>query len=277
MVSCERFQSVQAPAATLAGDILAQSAFPVLQPLKVAILIPGGGSWQADFCLSLAGLVQYAGQHSAPDGRVIDLKIFNCRVSMLPLSRNMLFREAINWGSEFVLTLDNDMKFPPDSLHRLLAHGADCVAADYSRRMTNDPVPRTLDAPPPNPPDTCTPLQAFVRRYVFCGKMRALEETRMVGFGLMLIKTAVLLAVPPPWAHFGNTCDVGGSPDTTWAQRIEHSMLQVMYEDRFFCNQLRTHGFKVLVDTLLSRETIHVGAAWFYGDHISAIPKLHCT
>src|SRR5687768_2204965 len=95
--------------------------------------MPSGDQMQTTTAISLAALV-----HAASS---IELALLNTRHSILSHARNVLARDALQRGCDWLLWIDSDMRFPPDTLARLLAHGEAMVGADYPRRV--EPHTRT--------------------------------------------------------------------------------------------------------------------------------------
>lgn len=106
--------------------------------LKVAICIPCYGNPEALFTQSLVNLVSYFYQArlEAPDGTAYEKEIetFIVSSSMLTEVRHKLVAEALQWGADYMLCLDADHTFPPDTLDRLLEHNQMVVGANYVRR-----------------------------------------------------------------------------------------------------------------------------------------------
>lgn len=98
----------------------------------------------------------------------------NCNI---PQSRNTLVRAAIDGGYSHLLFIDSDMRFPPDTLERLLARDKDIIAVPYNKRQ----LPLT---------PTYKPVSQEASDLYECVHM---------GTGMMLIKTEVLKKLPQPW------------------------------------------------------------------------------
>src|SRR5688572_24818178 len=122
-----------------------------MRTLKVAICIPVYGMTHAKFTQSLANMIVHSLEASF-DGRLrlcsaaaqderepepvkLELETFMVSCSMLTESRHRLAAEALAWEADYMLWLDADHVFPPDTLVRLLAHNLPAVGANYPRRF----------------------------------------------------------------------------------------------------------------------------------------------
>ena len=111
-----------------------------MRTLKVALCIPVYGMCHARFTQSLANMIVHslAAELSDPAGEAVKLELetFMVSCSMLTESRHRLVAEALAWEADFMLWLDADHVFPPDTLMWLLAHNLPAVGANYPRRFT---------------------------------------------------------------------------------------------------------------------------------------------
>ncbi len=166
--------------------------------------------------------------------------------SLVYRARNLLAQQAIDCGAEYVLWLDSDMVFEPDTLTRLLAdiEGRDIVTALYFRRVA--PYTPVLMERLEIKDGQC--INEHLKTYP-----SEIFEVDGCGFGCVLMRTEVLKAIlekdGPMWfAPMGN---VG--------------------EDFAFCIRARRHGYNVYCDPTLKLG--HVGSIVvteeFYGDRPS--------
>lgn len=56
------------------------------------------------------------------------------RSTILPRCRNALAKDAVDWGANYLLWVDADHSFPPDSLVRLLSLNLPIVGVNSARR-----------------------------------------------------------------------------------------------------------------------------------------------
>lgn len=215
-------------------------------PVRVAVLIPSMDQWMADFCLALTGLLRHAERVPSPDGAPIEASVHNVRTSVIARSRAMLAEHAQKTGADWALWLDSDMIFPPDTLHRLFAHGKDLVAANYPMRE----VPR----------DGKVGGTAVARdgqsRLPFEGN--GLVAAGSAGLGLCLMRVNLLKTIGQPW--------FGYDP-------IVHGMQSYAGEDTFFFLRLHAGGHELLIDMDLSRQIGHVAQAPVYAGGLLALPR----
>lgn len=178
--------------------------------MKILIGIPSMDMVSVHFCRSLVTLQ----------------KMDCCSVSfvinsLVYTARNIICKQAIEGGYDYVLWLDSDMVFEPDILTRLLADERDIVTGLYFRRVS------------PFTPVLFSQLDIKGNECKFSGVdtyPAELFEVAGAGLGCMLMRTKVLEKIAeeegPVWfAPMGN---VG--------------------EDCAFCIRARKHGFKVYCD-----------------------------
>jgi hypothetical protein len=146
--------------------------------------------------------------------------------SMVGNQRHAMVHGALSHGATHVLMIDSDMRFPPDTLDRLLAHGVDIVGANYVPRGGQGTTARYADG-----------------SYVPSQERTGLEAVHVVGCGVVLISAAVFRALDPPWFP------------TPW----DEESAQHVSEDVWFCARASKAGYQAHVDHDLSREVKHVG------------------
>lgn len=147
--------------------------------------------------------------------------------------RNQAVTLAQAVGASHLLFIDSDMRFPEDTLDRLVSASKDIVAANYiCRTMPELWVARDFEG------------------NVSSIKKTGLQRVDSVGCGVMLIRTRVFDTVPQPWF----STPFNGSDHTG--------------EDVFFCRQARDAGFSVWIDHDLSMNVRHAGTIEL-GAHLS--------
>lgn len=143
--------------------------------------------------------------------------------TVLANSRNLLAETAVSNKFSHILFIDSDMRFPPDSLRRLLEHKKEIIGANYLERIR--PI--------------CT---ASIRGEAITSKGKTgIEKVDTLGMGCTLIDCNILATLPRPW--FSMPYD--GEKHLT--------------EDAYFCRHARKHGFNVFVDHDLSQVVKHIG------------------
>lgn len=182
---------------------------------KTLIAVPAMDYVAAGFAASLAMLQK--------DGEA--LVSFICG-SLIYDARNKLAAQAIKLEADYVLWLDSDMTFQPDTLRRLFEtmekEDADIVSGLYFRRSAPY-TPVAFDEVTINEDGTSSHED-------YHGPLEGVHPVEGVGFGCVLMKAQVLLDV------FG-TYGGGFNP------------LGGFGEDLSFCWRARQLGFKLVLDT----------------------------
>lgn len=146
--------------------------------------------------------------------------------SLIYDARNKLAAQAVKVEADYVLWLDSDMTFDPDTLKRLFKtledNDADIVSGLYFRRSAPY-TPVAFDEVNINEDGTSSHKD-------YTGALEGVHEVAGVGFGCVLMSAQVLLDV---FGKFGG----GFSP------------LGGFGEDLSFCWRARQLGYKILLDT----------------------------
>lgn len=139
--------------------------------------------------------------------------------------RNQCVRAALEHGCEWLLFIDDDHVFAPDSLIRLLAHNLDLVGGTYITKI--EPHGTTAMKTDPDHP----------------GKFRSLTPAEQaadgpipvdgLGMGFTLIRTAVFGLLEAPWFRMGQF----GADE--------------MAEDTYFCMAAKAVGVQPFCDVTL--------------------------
>ena len=200
--------------------------------VKVAICIPAGDYIVVDFMHSLLGLQAFTDDFNkktvAKGINTLNVNVFIFRSSLIIGSRTELVKDALKWGADWLLWLDSDMVFPPDTLTRLLNRKLPVVAANYVKRgLMSTPV--TVDS-----------TRHFIRTDP---DSTGLEEAASTGFGVLLTTADIFRKLDFPWF------------DTVWMENND-----LMGEDVFFFEKVR-HFLEIplMIDHDLSQLVRHVG------------------
>lgn len=182
----------------------------------IALCSPTRESFHSGFTFDLVALVQ-----ANPD-----TQFFVSQGTLLCNQRTTLVREALQAGASHVLFIDSDMRFPKDTVERLLAHDKDIIGANCIQRRTDVELPTA---------------QKEGGMLFSSRNMKGIDEMDYLGFGVTLIKRAVFEKVSEPWfaTPYDGTKFVG--------------------EDIFFCTKAKEAGFRVWVDHDLSQDVKHCG------------------
>ncbi len=224
---------------------------------KVAVCCPSMDRVHADFMSSITGMIAT----SVTNGP-IDAYMINHQNSVIADARNRLVSIALEWGADWLLWLDSDLQFPPDTLLRLMSHDLDIVGSTYCQRA----------AP-----------YSIMGNFVDADKDKdwgdtILAETEYLPGGLVLAKAKVYEAVKAPWYEDYYNLETqrliaavrkwrtGGSSDLVQTELIavfdkydESNPTDRLGEDVDFCTKARAAGYKVWCDLVLTDAVTHIG------------------
>jgi hypothetical protein len=190
----------------------------------IAVCIPSGEMVHADFMLSLLHLVQ----HARVAGHRIS--VVNSKCSIVTQGRNLAVNAALQAQAEWIVFLDSDMVFPPETIPRLLAHGQPIVGATYPRK----------------------------------GYPLAYIGTRVDGVPLALADTGLVEAARLPAGCLLIKADVFGRLKRPYFRcSYDEQAGEVLGEDYWFSELVRGLGFQLWCDLALSREIAHLGTHRF--------------
>jgi len=226
--------------------------------LKVAICIPVYGMTHAKFTQSLANMIVHSLEAViVRDARNVKLELetFMVSCSMLTESRHRLVAEALAWEADYMLCLDADHVFPPDTLVRLLAHGLPAVGANYPRRFApTAPTAAVSSADNEDQRGLLYTSGALAERGL-------VEPVAHLGFGVLLLDMRIFDALqqqaeeeaardgaPPEGASFLPLFKFEPTPNK----------VGMIGEDVFFFRKLARCGIRPFVDHRLSWEVGHL-------------------
>ncbi len=183
---------------------------------KVIIAIPSGTMVHADFMVSVTALAAYSMQQG------VHVMLVNKQRSSIEVNRCGLALIAQDQKADYVLFIDSDMTFPPDTLVRLLNARVNVIACNAAKR--EDPPTEVVEMYPNYEKKGVTPV-------------------KRVGMGVMLIDMKVFRRLKMPyfkivWYEYKGTFSG---------------------EDYYFCEEVRKAGMKVHCDHDLSKEIGHIG------------------
>lgn len=185
--------------------------------MKIALCIPSNGDVKLGFAISLAQLF-------ASPPKDAELAIITSSSSILPLSRTSLVDDARRWGADYILWLDTDHVFPPETPWQLLRRGLDVVGCNYPRR-SRDAAPTARIGP--------GLAVVTTQRDAERDKVQKVDG---MGLGLCLMRASVFDRIERPW--FVQTPDLG--------------------EDYYLFNKLREAGIELYVDHRASMAVGHI-------------------
>lgn len=146
------------------------------------------------------------------------------RSSIVANARNQIVDGARSCGASHIMFLDSDMKFPSDTVAKLLAHDLDIVGATYVRR---------------GPPfDNLGKALAGARASADTG----LVEMELIPTGCLLVRMSVFDALRRPYFRF----------------EADESAGILRGEDYTFSNSARAAGYRLWCDVDISKELGHM-------------------
>ena len=195
----------------------------------VAICVPCRDMVHSLFAFNLLQLVQYCQYQN------IKINVLMQTGSLISRQRQNLAMSAIDAKATHILWLDSDMMYPVTVAETLLQHNQDIVACNYSTRtepLKGVAYKKIGDWESWIRPDNVKPR---------------LQEVAGVGMGCMLTATRVFSQLDKPYF------------EVSWVDDYS----DFIGEDFYFCVVARQAGYKVWIDTVLSREIKHIGIAEF--------------
>jgi hypothetical protein len=195
---------------------------------KVAICTPVFSDPKTDYVRSLLAMLAYIAEHR-PD------LIVRPRLAQGHLihNRNLLAKDALDWGADFILWIDADTSFSETSLVSLIGRDLPVVGCNCPTKI---PPPRTTvfreEAP-----------GRFVNVFTTPEIARAtpIEEVTTMGLGFCLIAARILRALGDPIFHIkpGHRLGLG--------------------EDEYLFERIRAGGERIFVDHAASLSIMHIG------------------
>jgi len=197
------------------------------------VLVPCDETVKTPFAASLAVMLDRT--YREPPASLGGLHIHMLGTTILPQGRQTLAENALKAGYGAIthlLWIDSDMKFPPDTLLRMLRRDEKLVGANYpTRRPPHKPTARHGDGSPVR----TTPDSS------------GLEKVDRMGFGLLWMAREVIAGMERPFFDYQYR-----GPELDWTG-----------EDSYFFAKARALGFEAYVDHDLSKEVLHVGSHGF--------------
>lgn len=196
--------------------------------MKIAICVPCRDSVMSGFCFDLAKLVGYHSRNTKDE-----IQIYQMPGTLIFHQREKLAKEALEAGADAILWIDSDMRFPSDTLERILSHNVSiCGVNATTRREPIVPTALNLDVVDDKP--VFSKVETRGKDYV--------EEVTAVGFGVTLTRRDVFEKMPQPWF------------DILWTEGGG-----IIGEDVHFCIKAQDFGIKTYVDHVLSPYIKHIG------------------
>lgn len=215
-----------------------------MEDLKIMVAVPTHDHHPAMFGYDLAQMMAFTVANLMGEGAPIKaINLAYCTGTYIHTARQELAELAVQQGADYVLWLDSDMRFPKDALARLLIRNEDLVGINYSQRKV--------------PPDFVA-IESMVegKRVVTAPESTGLQKCEAIGFGVTLMRTAILGRLPDP-AENGPWFSFRWRDDTR----------TMVGEDVYFAELLAEAGVDIYVDHDLSKECRHIGGLEYTVDH----------
>lgn len=198
--------------------------------MKIGICIPSRGDMDIGTGFDLAVMSAWDAKYR--DG---ELAVYSVAGTLIFDQREKLADHALEGGCDYILWIDSDMRFPKDTITRLLAHNKDiCGVNATTRTIPVKPTAKMLEVDMENKTNLWHPV-------VSKGKT-GIEKVTAIGCGVMLVKAEVFKNTPKPWF---------------WFYQIPGG--KTLGEDVHFCVAAADAGYETWVDHDLSQEIGHVG------------------
>lgn len=202
---------------------------------KVGICIPARGTMEVGTAFDLAALVNYTNKNSK-----IEVNLYTSMGTLIFDQRNNMVQAALDDKCTHILFIDADMRFPKDSLVRLMSHNKAIVGVNATTRSEPvKPTAKTLEV---------NDDHVIWHPVVSKGKT-GVEKIDGIGCGVMLIDAVVFATLEKPWFYF---------------EQLPQG--KILGEDIYFCIKSADIGYQTYVDHDLSLEIKHIGT-YQYGWH----------
>lgn len=202
---------------------------------RVAICIPSRGEMEIGTAFDLAVMCGYDSRFRNPG----DQGIYTVAGTLIFNQREKLAQSALEEGADYILWIDADMRFPKDTITRLIAHDKPIVGVNATTRsIPVRPTAKNLEI------DFEKEVNHW--RSVDSKGKTGIERVTSIGCGVMMVKREVFEKTPQPWF---------------WFEVLPGDKL--LGEDVYFCVKAGDAGFDTWVDHGLSNEIGHVGSYTF--------------
>jgi hypothetical protein len=205
---------------------------------RVTIGVPTYNSVSAKFAYDLAKLTGFTSATILGAGQPLAALtlVFKDGTLICP-QRYVIVKMAQRFGATHLFWLDGDMRFPRDTLVRLLAHNQPIVGANYcGRRQPSGPT--AFRWPTPSAPVLVDTLP----------ESAGLEPVDSLGFGCCLMQMDVFAKTAEPWFPL------------QWSKyTTTDGFFEMRGEDIGFCGLAKDAGFQPYIDHDLSHDVRHVG------------------
>jgi hypothetical protein len=202
------------------------------QPMKLLIAIPSNRDPKRAFTYSLVRLntVLLQMKYEQNSGIEFDIVPFE-NVSDIALGRNVIAEYAIQGGYDYLLGIDDDMKFNPEALLYLLSRKKDVVSANCVTKISNKPT------------------SSFKGELIYSAGKSGIEVADRTGFGFILINMDVFKRIERPF--FESRIKVQDNDGVI--------SLDASSEATYFCELLEKSDIHIYIDHDAQKHVWHVG------------------
>ena len=192
--------------------------------IKILIAVPTFENISPDTFKSIYGLTR-------PQDTIIQfdyIKGYDCA-----RARNLIAKEAIEYGFDYVLMVDSDITLPSDTLIKMLDQPVDVCLGCYPRKNTIDEIVELFKL---NQKDYVTTFKAEE-----IDSFKGRVEVKGGGFGCAFIKVDVFNKLKYPWFKY-----------------VEYDNGDILSEDNYFCSTLADKKIKIYAHTdIRCGHTVH--------------------
>lgn len=197
--------------------------------MRIAVCIPARGQMEVATAFDMMAMLTYTVKTTN-----YDIDLFTAQGTLIFDQRNNLVQSGIDIKADYILFMDADMRFPKDTLKRLLSHKKEIIGVNATTRA--EPVSPTARNIQINEDGSVIFLP------VYSNVKEGIEVVDGIGCGIMLIKTSIFEKLEKPYFYF---------------ELLKKNKL--LGEDIYFCIKARDAGIDTWVDHDLSKEIKHIG------------------
>jgi len=197
--------------------------------MRFAVCIPARGQMEVATAFDLAAMVGFMVKTTKHD-----IDIYTAAGTLIFDQRNKLVKTSIEAKCDYIVFIDADMRFPKDTIMRLLRHQKDIIGVNATTRT--EPVIPTAKNLTINEDGSCTWLP------IYSNSLDGISKADGIGCGVMMIKASVFAKLQEPYFYFEQL------PDN-----------KILGEDIYFCIKAKDAGIDTWVDHDLSMDIKHIG------------------
>ena len=163
-----------------------------------------------------------------------DIDIYTAAGTLIFDQRNKLVKTSLEAKCDYIVFIDADMRFPRDTIMRLLQHNKEIIGVNATTR--SEPVVPTAKMLHIEKDGSCT------WQPIYSNSLKGISKADGIGCGVMMIKADVFNRIQEPYFYFEQL------PDN-----------KILGEDIYFCVKAKDAGIDTWVDHDLSMEIKHIG------------------